>query len=217
MTLTDLEFIRLIPQFMRGDQAVRALCAAMDQIIPPLAESVQLLSTWDHIDELPESEFDDLAWELNILWYDFGATLETKRDLVRNSDKVWAHIGTKWAVESVIQSYFGDGYILEWFEYDGEPGRFRICVTATAITQDKIERFLNLLGKVKRASSHLDRFEVDNPKIQTTLYLGGAFMPAPMTTQLPQYTPRYDTVPAYPGGAVYSAVTIQLPPMEVTS
>ena len=58
---------------------------------------------------------------------------------------------------------------------------------------------------------------VYNPKIQTTLYLGGAFMPAPMTTQLPQYTPRYDTVPAYPGGTVYSAVTIQLPPMEVTS
>ena len=51
----------------------------------------------------------------------------------------------------------------------------------------------------------------------TTLYLGGALMPSPVTTRLPQYLPTYDTVPAYPGGVMCSAVTIQLPPMEVTN
>lgn len=156
MKLNDLEFIRLIPQFMRDDQAVRGLASGLDRIVPQLAASTRLLSTWDHIDELPENELDDLAWELNILWYDYGATLETKRDLVKNSDKVWASIGTKWAVENVIRSYFGDGYIMEWFEYDGEPGRFRVYSTNPSLSNEKLADFMNLLNKVKRASSHLD-------------------------------------------------------------
>ena len=90
MKLQDLDFIRLIPQFMRDDQAVRGLANGLNQLIPDLDAHSKRLSTWDCIDELPESEIDALAWELNILWYDYGATIETKRDLVKNSDKVWA-------------------------------------------------------------------------------------------------------------------------------
>lgn len=156
MKLNDLEFIQLIPQFMRNDQAVKGLASSLNQIVPNLTASIHLLSTWNHVDELKESELDDLAWELNILWYDYGATLETKRELVKNSDKVWSRIGTKWAVENVIQSYFGDGYIMEWYEYGGEPGRFRIYSTNPSLSDEKLTGFLNLLNKVKRASSHLD-------------------------------------------------------------
>lgn len=217
MKLQDLDFIRLIPQFMQDDQAVKGLANGLNQLIPDLDAHSKRLSTWDCIDELPESELDALAWELNILWYDYGATIETKRDLVSNSDKVWARIGTKWAVESVIHSYFSDGAVTEWFEYDGKPGTFRIRATVPAITQDKMEAFRNILDKVKRASAHLERMEIDNPPMQTTLYLGGALIPSPVTTQLPQYLPTYDAVPAYPGGVMCSVTTLRLPPMEVTN
>ena len=115
MKLTTLEFVRLLPQFMREDGAVKGLSAAMDQIVPELARSTATLSTWDHIDELNEAELDALAWELNILWYDTGATLDTKRALVKDSDLVYKRLGTKWAVENVINSYFGEGYVTEWF------------------------------------------------------------------------------------------------------
>ena len=82
MKLSTLEFIRLLPQFMREDGAVKGLSAAMDEIVPELAQSTATLSTWDHIDELSEDELDALAWELNILWYDTGASLDTKRALI---------------------------------------------------------------------------------------------------------------------------------------
>lgn len=156
MKLKDIEFIRLLPQFMRDDDAVRGLAAGIDAIIPSLSESLEALSTWDHIDDLSEAELDELAWELNILWYDFNAQVAIKRDLVRNSDKVWKHIGTKWAVENVIKSYFGNGYVEEWFEYGGEPGRFRVNSSNPSINADQISAFLNILGKVKRASAKLD-------------------------------------------------------------
>lgn len=156
MRLSDLEFIRLLPQFMRKDSAVAGLAKGLDSIIPSLSASMRTLTTWDHIDELAENELDDLAVELNILWYDTGATVDTKRDLVKNSMDVYRHLGTKWAVESVIHSYFGDGYIAEWFEYDGEPGHFRVYSTNPSLTNEKLLEFLNLLEKVKRASSILD-------------------------------------------------------------
>lgn len=184
MKLQDLDFIRLIPQFMRDDQAVRGLANGLNQLIPDLDAHSKRLSTWDCIDELPESELDALAWELNILWYDYGATLKTKRDLVKNSDKVWARIGTRWAVESVIHSYFSGGAVTEWFEYDGKPGTFRIRATAQVITEEQIEAFLNILGKVKRASAQLERMDLEIP-MRTGLYVGGTMGEMSATIKLP--------------------------------
>lgn len=156
MKLSTLEFIRLLPAFMRDDAAVRGLATGLDEIIPGLAQSIGRLTTWDRIDELTEDELDDLAWELNILWYDKAAGIDAKREIVKSSDEVYRHLGTKWAVESVINSYFGEGYLREWFEYDGEPGHFRVYSTNATINNERLVEFLNLLYKVKRASSKLD-------------------------------------------------------------
>ena len=156
MKLSTLEFARLLPAFMRRDLAVQGLARGIDGIIPGLATSVQRLTTWDKIDELNESELDALAWELNIMWYDKGASIEAKREIVKNSDKVYRHLGTKWAVESVIQAYFGEGFVKEWFEYDGDPGYFRVYSTNPTITDERLTEFLNILSKVKRHSSKLD-------------------------------------------------------------
>ena len=156
MKLSTLEFIRLLPRLMREDGAVKGLAAAMDEIVPELAQSTATLSTWDHIDELTEAELDALAWELNILWYDTGASLDTKRALVKDSDLVYKRLGTKWAVENVINSYFGEGFVEEWFEYDGQPGRFRVYSTNPSLSNERLVEFMNLLNKVKRASAKLD-------------------------------------------------------------
>ena len=156
MKLSDLEFIKLLPQFMREDPAVRGLAAGIDSIVPALAERLETLSTWDCIYDLSEAELDDLAWELNISWYDMGANIGVKRDLIKNSDKVHQHLGTKWAVENVVNSYFGEGHIEEWFEYGGEPGHFRIHTPNPSVANEKLDDFMRILGKVKRASAKLD-------------------------------------------------------------
>lgn len=156
MKLSNLEFIKLLPQFMQDDKAVRGLAAGIDSIIPQLAAEIEKLSTWDRIDTLSEAELDDLAWELNILWYDTSAPIDVKRNVVRDSDAVYKKLGTKWAVENVISTYFGEGYIEEWFQYGGDPGRFRVYSSNPTLNERKFAEFLSLLNKVKRASSQLD-------------------------------------------------------------
>lgn len=162
MKLRNLDFVRLLPQFMQNDAAVRGLADGINQIVPQLSASIKALSTWDSIDLLSEAELDDLAWELNILWYDKTASVEIKRELIKNSDQVYKHLGTKWAVENVVKTYFGNGYITEWFEYNGEPGHFRVHSSNPSITNEKLDDFLVLLGKVKRASAKLDGIFIDD-------------------------------------------------------
>lgn len=156
MTLSTLDFVRLLPRFMHGDLAVLAMADGMNEIVPPLTDSIQILTTWDKINELSEAELDDLAWELNIFWYDKAANIDIKREIILNSDRVYRKLGTKWAVENVITTYFGEGYITEWFQYGGEPGHFRVYSTNPAISEEKLTQFIYILSKVKRHSSHLD-------------------------------------------------------------
>ena len=170
MTLSELEFLRLLPQFMREDLAVQGLAEGIDEIIPQMSQNLKLLPTWDKIDSLSEEELDELAWELNILWYEQDADIEVKRDVVKNSDKVYQHLGTKWAVENVIKSYFGTGYIKEWFEYEGQPGRFRIHSSNPAITGEKFLSFFNLVKKVKRASAKLDAVIIELESTGTVFF-----------------------------------------------
>lgn len=160
MKLDNLDFVKLLPQFMRDDSAVQGLAAAVNDIIPGLTAAVRRLSTWDCIDELNEAELDEMAWELNIPWYESTAPIEVKREVIKNSDIVHKTLGTKWAVENVIATYFGDGSIEEWYEYGGEPGHFRVLSSNPSLNNERLSEFLTLLNKIKRASAKLDGINI---------------------------------------------------------
>lgn len=160
MRLDTLEFIRLLPQWMRGDAANQGIAHGIEEVSGPMVDAMANLPMWDRIDSLPEAALDELAWEFNILWYDKGATIQTKRDLVRNGLKVWGKLGTKWAVENVITAYFGEGYIKEWFEYEGQPGHFSVYSTNPSVTNEKLQEFMNILNKVKRFTAKLDNIYI---------------------------------------------------------
>lgn len=156
MRLNDLQFIRLLPHWMQEDKADIGLANGMDAITKPVIQRLPLLSTWDQLDNIDEWELDEIAWEWNMFWYDTSAPIEVKRQLIKTGLQVWSKLGTKWACEQVISAYFGDGYIREWFDYDGTPGRFRVISSNPDITNERLNEFLRILDMVKRGSAHLD-------------------------------------------------------------
>lgn len=156
MKLKDIEFLKLLPAFMREDSAVIGMSKGVDEVIKMFAGFADNMSTWAAIDKLTEAELDELAWELNIQWYEHDAAIEIKREIVKNSDLVQQRLGTKWAVENVITTYFGSGNIKEWFEYEGEPGHFKIESTNPSVTNEQFNKFMRILNKVKRKSAYLD-------------------------------------------------------------
>ncbi len=156
MRLNETHSADLMPSWMKRDAGDVALMEGFDIVAREIYDRSRLLTTWDKIDQLPEELLDELAYTLDIDWYKTGAPIETKRALIKASDLVHAKKGTVSAVESVIDAYFGNGRVIEWPEYAGEPHHFKVFTdNPTLVAQNQIE-FLDLLGKVKRKSSKLD-------------------------------------------------------------
>ena len=160
MRLTDLEMRRLLPSWMQGDLPDLLLARGVDSAVSRTAPDLDLLSVWQALDALPEAVLDELAWSLDIGWYDSGAPQPVKADLVRQSDLVHAKLGTVAAVESVIRSYFGSGRVKEWPEYAGEPHHFKVYSTNPTLVYERYTQFLSMLAKTKRLSSKLDAIEI---------------------------------------------------------
>lgn len=156
MKISELDFLRLLPAFMRDDEAVIALSKAMNQLMGEPGKQLSTLRTWDKIDELSESECDELAWELDIDWYDStGMNLSEKRETIKLAQQIKRKRGTKWAVERLINAYFGDGYVLEWDEINGTPFTFEVLTTNANISTENYEKFIEAAKAAKNERSHI--------------------------------------------------------------
>lgn len=165
MNLNDVDLLKLQTKFMQQDATTKAMCAALNPEIQKLSEEVKeclLLPRVDMtpdelVNELSEELLDELAWELHIEWYDANASIEVKRALIKNSDKVHQYLGTPFAVEQVIQDYFGDGTVEEWFEYGGKPYMFNVRTSNPAVTAGLANQFTMALDSVKNMRSKLEQ------------------------------------------------------------
>ncbi len=87
MKLQEAEILKLLPAWMRDDDSVKGLAEGTDEVTRALAARIKLMSRWNQIDQLDEQTLDEMAWELNIQWYDSTAPIEAKRAVIRNSDR----------------------------------------------------------------------------------------------------------------------------------
>ena len=156
MKISELDFVRLLPAFMRDDEAVIALSKAMNRLMGEPGKRLSTIRTWDKIDELNEAECDAMAWELDIDWYDsVGMTLEEKRATIKVAQQIKRKRGTKWAVERLISAYFGVGYVVEWYEWDMAPFTFMVLTTNAHITPENYDKFVKAANAAKNERSHI--------------------------------------------------------------
>ena len=156
MKISELDFVRLLPAFMRDDEAVIALSNAVNLLMGEPGKRLSTLRTWDRIDELSEAECDELAWELDIDWYDStGMSLEEKQATIKVAQQIKRKRGTKWAVERLISAYFGAGYVVEWYETDGAPFTFMVLTTNAHIVAENFNKFVVAANAAKNERSHI--------------------------------------------------------------
>lgn len=160
MRLNNAEILKLLPAWMREDPSIQGLAAGTDEVIHDIAARIKLLSRWDVIDQLDSDALDEMAWELNIKWYDSTASLSVKRSVIRHSDMVYSKLGTPYAVEQIVKDYFGSGEVVPWYDYEGREHHFKIRSGNAAQIMQNLDRFLILLDVVKRRSSKLDAIEM---------------------------------------------------------
>ncbi len=156
MKLNETEILKLLPEFMRSDEANKALAKAIDMIAIDACGKIRTVSIWDQIDKLDDATLDELAYELGIGWYKSTADIATKREIIKASDIVHAKLGTPWAVEKLMTDYFGSAVVREWWIYAGKPGHFKLLSTNPELTNSRIREALALLKICQRESSIID-------------------------------------------------------------
>ena len=172
--IKDVSLLGAAPESLTGDAECASLLGAMEKTFRRIAELTDRLILLPNIDRQPSEVVDALAWHYHVDFYDASLPLETRRELVKNHNE-WHRIkGTPAAVERIIQTVFGDGYLREWFEAaDMEPYTFEVHTTNATANTSQIERFIRAVGAVKNVRSHLTRIVIDD-SIGGTVYTGAA-------------------------------------------
>lgn len=159
MRLTTADMIKLVPEFMRNDEAVKGLAEAVNKLIREPAGKIYAERVWDRIDEMDDAQLDEMAYELDIDWYKSSLPIENKRAIIKTSDLVHSRRGTKWAVEELISTYFDRGYVMEWFEEgyrNPQPFHFSIFVSTRHVTDATMNEFREISKVAMPVRSRLD-------------------------------------------------------------
>lgn len=172
MKIDNPKTLKLLPTWMRDDEANIALSSAMDDLIKAPGERVKAPRVWDQLEHLTDEELDETAWELGIDWWSSSWERDQKIRTIKMAGAIMEKRGTKWAVEQLAIAAFGMGEVTEWFEYGGEPFCFKILTNAT-LTPDGIAQILAMIARVKNARSHIEAISVAR-RIDQRLFTGCA-------------------------------------------
>lgn len=167
--LRDAGLISILPPFIKEDSDVQAVSYAFQMGMQKMLNLANLSSVLANIDELPEKILDLLAIEMRSQYYDESMDIEIKRNIIKNSLAWYAKGGTVSAVDEMIQTVFGEGEVVEWFDFNGEPGTFYIETNAE-LSPDTISQFNEIIDNVKNMKSQLIDVRV-NRKIPQQLYI----------------------------------------------
>ena len=150
--------IELFPPNLREDKNIQAFAEILDRVFSELTEEELNKLFVYAIDSQTEEVLDWLAWQFHVEGYELAQTIEEKRNLVKNAIELHRYKGTKYAVEGVLRFLNLPGEIQEWFEYGGDPYRFKVEVSSPSrqIIPELRDRLIQLINEYKNERSWLE-------------------------------------------------------------
>lgn len=119
-------------------------------------DEIENLIFLDNIDNLNEEIVDLLAYELHVDFYDYSALLKEKRSLIKTSLLSHMKKGTLYPIKTILDTFFQECEVKEWFEYGGDPGKFKVEISDANIDYSQSGRITRMIDSVKRTSQHLE-------------------------------------------------------------
>ncbi len=161
--ISEGELLDLLPSQLKNDTDMICLSYALKCAVDSLLVYERQTMTDNFIDSLPEKILDVLAVELRSPYYLDSMDIETKRSVIKKT-LIWhTKAGTPYAVSEMIEAIFGEGELVEWFNFtegSRDPGYFDI-VTNARMTEDIVESFMNIIKRVKNERSHIRRILIN--------------------------------------------------------
>ncbi len=185
----DGELLNLLPASMASNIEIQCISYALQRQIQRIIYHASRTRTVAMIDLLPETVLDVLATELRTPYYQEDMDIDTKRNIIKRTLLWHTRAGTPSAVEELIEVVFGEGSIVEWFNYDEPPytpATFDI-ITNAQMTEDMAEYFLSIILRVKNTRSHIRRILVTR-KMEMDERVGAGVVTRPEVPVLNHYS-----------------------------
>lgn len=157
-SIREIRLVDILPPNIAQDGKVRAAAEALDRELQAVTAVIDQCLLLCRIDELPESVLDLLAWQFHVDFYEADLPIEQKRVLVKKAFAWHKRKGTVAVVEEAVRSIFGRAKVEEWYEYGGDPYKFRIEVDIDTYgaTKETLARLDRLIQVVKNRRSWLE-------------------------------------------------------------
>ncbi|QGR00086.1 phage tail protein I [Paenibacillus psychroresistens] len=156
----SVSLLGILPPSLTSDPQVQAAAQAIDAELQIVSGKIKDLDLLYSIDQLDDVWLDELAWALHVDFYDKTLLIEQKRALINNSDRWHRRKGTPSAVEELLETMFGDGTVVEWYDFGGDPYTFRVTTVNSAATDEDAQQFLDAINSVKNVRSRLESIQI---------------------------------------------------------
>ena len=157
--LDKSQIAQILPEYLSERTEVKCLSFAINKAMQKFVNYCGDIGVFAMIDSAPDDVLDLLAVELNTQYYNTSLGIEVKRKLIKNTMVWYMTAGTPSAVEELVAAVFGDGNVLEWFEYGGQVYCFKIQ-TSAILREDLLNYFQRMIDKVKNLRSHMEPIEI---------------------------------------------------------
>lgn len=161
MKLTDVDLLRLIPQFMRDDRNAQAFAYAVNSKIAEVTYAIMHAKIYTRIDSLSEEILDELAWQFNVVEYRSEYDISIKRELIKGCMQLHYKRGTVAAVEEAVRKIFGDATVEEWFDYGGQPYHFKVRTSNIGATDEMIQEVTKIVKEAQNVRSFLEEVVIE--------------------------------------------------------
>ena len=153
---------QLIPPNLLQDENIKALVESIEPEFEKVKQEIISVLIYPRIDELNEEVLDLLAYQFHIEGYDLATTIEEKRNLIKKAVELHRYKGTKYALLEVLKALNLEGDVKEWYEYGGQPYRFKVDINLKyqGLLPNAYDKLLNLINEYKNLRSHLEVLNV---------------------------------------------------------
>lgn len=154
--LNEASLLDGLPKVLSQLPEVQALSHAVDKAFEKYVwTATQRLRVYSNVDHADETLIDALAFELQVPAYRQDYDINVKRQLVKGAMSYWIMAGSAQAVEDLCNAIFGDAKVIEWFDFNGDEGTYKVTTTNPGVSAGDIAQFEKVAESVKRLSQHL--------------------------------------------------------------
>ena len=154
--LKDAKLLDGLPEILAGSLEAKALSYAIDKFLKAeVWPRIGHLKVYSGIDTASDDILDALAVELAVPSYGQSYDIDVKRELVKGAISYWQTAGSAQTVEDICKAIFGDAVVLEWFEFGGDAGTYKVVTSNPGVTGADVKHYETVAESVKRLSQKL--------------------------------------------------------------